>query len=160
MRACGTAGGRFCLASAYVWHQCMCAGVRASGRWEARRPGGVGHEGAHYAPRDSPSSIATANSLSVHCSGPGRSRSQEEAAAPPQIPGGAAPAPARLHTTGPDPPPPAVQSLPVKSTSSMDGVAAGASISARVRACVRACLHLRQHRSVPPCARADSVHVH
>jgi hypothetical protein len=88
---------------------------------------------------------------------------QEEAAAPPQIPGGAAPAPAPAAHHRPRPTtPPAVQSLPVKSTSSMDGVAARHRSARHGRACtcVRACLHLRQHRSVPPCARADSVHVH
>ena len=135
-RACVRDCGRALLLHAYVWHLCMCAGVRASGRWEARRPGGVGHEGAHYSPRDSPS-IAIYRSAETDCNDLARKTREGAAAAPPQIPGGAAPAPAHPKPTRPTTPP-AVQSLPVKSQ--VDRWRRGwASIStAWPRVCVRA----------------------
>lgn len=122
----------------------MCAGVRASGRWEARRPGGVGHEGTPGSMLAS-GLAAIHHSLSVQCSA-GETAMISRAAA-----GSSAPAdPGRGSTcTCTCTCPPAVQSLPVKSTTARwrwwrwrrrwHGIDQHG-MAARVRACAPACI--------------------
>jgi hypothetical protein len=169
------------LLQAYVWHLCMCACVRAGDRRH------VGLEvsatrGAHDSPRDSPPSISHHSPCTADRDrekGPAelgrtamiplslaklRSCSRRRQQRPPQIPGGAA------TCTCATPRPPAVQSPPVKSASSMASVPAHACHrSARHgRACARlpACLYLRAAapvsapmRARTPCALQSSEYV-
>jgi hypothetical protein len=140
-RACGWA----LLQSAYVWHLCMCVSVRARGRSGARRPAGVGHEGAHHSPLILSLRLGTRLALSrpsaaSACSRPGQACNDLARLGAPADPG--------RH------PGPPVQSLPVKQAplASPASVTSPATAWPRVRApaCIRA---RRSTGSAPPARR-------